>query len=414
MTRRVVITGMGIVNPLGNNVVDTWEKLKAGQSAVDKITYFDTEKFQVKIAAEVKKFDPIDHLTDREIRRMDYHQHYISVAAREALQHSALEITPENAHRVSTIIGSSTGGLKRYMEYMNLIWETDEPRKMSPFALPMLIVNGGNSIVAIEFGAQGPSAVPTSACATGADCIGLGVDLIRSGRIDFAFAGCSDYPIISMGIAAFDRVRILSRHNENPQSASRPFDRDRDGMVFGEGCGVLVIEELEHAKARGAQIYAELIGYGSSTDAFHRTAPQPDGNGAAQAMQYALNDAKIDARQIDYINAHGTSTVLNDPMETKAIKKTFGDHAYSVALSSTKSMTGHAMGATSAMEAIFTVLSIRDQIAPPTINLNNPDPDCDLDYVPHTAREMRIDYAMSNSFGFGGHNTALVFRKFYD
>lgn len=412
MSRRVVVTGLGLVTAVGNTVQETWGNIKAGVSGVDYITYFDSSRFAVKIAAEVKNFKPENYMDAKEVRRHDYHQHYIIAAAKEALANSGLEINESNAAKSSILIASSTGGLKSYAEYIDLIRETGDPRKMTPFAIPMLIVNAGTNVVAIMTGAQGPSAVPVSSCATGADCVGTALDLIRSGRIDRALAGCSDYPIIDLGIAAFDRVRVMSR-NLDPKTAMRPFDKDRDGMVFGEGCGVVVLEELETAKARGATILAEVMGYGSTTDAFHRTAPMPDGRGASEAMRLALADAKLNPEQIDYINAHGTSTLLNDPMETIAVKRTFGDAAYHVPLSSTKSMTGHCMGATAAIEAAFTVLSIHEQIAPPTLNHDSPDDSCDLDYIPHTSREMRIEYAMTNSFGFGGHNTSLIFRRFY-
>lgn len=411
MRRRVVVTGLGVVSPLGNNIKDTWENLLKGTNGVGQITYFDTSNYRVKIAAELKNFVPEDYVDPREVRRTDYHQHYIIAASNEALADSGFEPSDELADKTSVFVSSSTGGLKRYQEYITLINETGDPRKMSPFAIPMLVVNAGNNLVAMTANAKGPSAVLVSACATGADNIGYAMDLIRAGRIDRALAGCSDYPITNLGVAVFDRILAYSRSND-AATANRPFDRDRTGLVFGEGCGVIAIEELEMAKKRGATIYAELIGYGASTDAFHRTAPQPEGLGAATAIRLALEDAQVNPEDIQYINAHGTGTLLNDPMETKAVKAVFGEHAYKLALSSTKSMTGHAMGATAAMEAAFTVLSLRGQIAPPTINLDNPDPECDLDFIPHHAREIRMDYAMSNSFGFGGHNASLVFKRF--
>ena len=414
MSRRVVVTGLGLVSSLGNNVHDTWEAVKAGQSGIAEITRFDTTKYEVKIAAEVKNFDPVDYVEKKLINRLDPHQYYIIAAANEALANSGLQITEENANRTSVFIASSTGGLKRYQEYIDLLRATDDPRKMTPFAIPMLIVNAGNNVVAIMIGAKGPSQVLVSACATGADNIGYAYNLIQSGRIDQALAGCADYPVFDLGIATFDRMRALSRRNDDPQGAVRPFDRDRDGLVFSEGCGVVAIEALDTAQKRGANILAELVGYGASTDAFHRTAPLPSGEGAAEALRLALEDAQLNPEDVQYINAHGTATLLNDPMETKAIKIVYGNHAYQLAISATKSMTGHGMGTSSAWEAAFTVLSIRDQVAPPTLNLDNPDPECDLDYVPHTARDMKIEYAMSNSFGFGGHNAALVFKRFHD
>ncbi len=413
MSRRVVVTGLGVVSPLGNTVKDTWENLLAGTNAVSEITYFDTSNYRAKIAAELKNYQPEDTVDFKDIRRTDYHQHYIITAAKEAIIDSGFEVTEETAHKSSTLIASSTGGLRRYQEYIELIYTTNDPRKMTPFAIPMLVVNAGNNLIAMMTGAKGPSAVQVSACATGADNIGHAFDLIRAGRIDRAIAGCSDYPITNLGLAVFDRMRAYSRTN-NVDEAMRPFDRDRTGFVFGEGCGIVTIETLESAKKRGAHIYAELLGYGSTTDAFHRTAPIPDGSGAAEAMRLALLDAQLNPTDIHYINAHGTATDLNDPMETKAVKLTFGDDAYNIPMSATKSMMGHAMGATSAMEVAFTVLSLQNQVAPPTINLSNPDPECDLDYIPHQAREFPMQYAMTNSFGFGGHNASLVLKRFND
>lgn len=413
MSRRVVVTGLGVVTPLGNDMQTTWDSLLAGKNAVGEITYFDTTNFRVKIAAELKNFVTVDYVDYKEIRRTDYHQHYIIAAAKEAIADAHFEVTPETANRTSTFIASSTGGLRRYQEYIELIHDTDDPRKMTPFAIPMLIVNAGNNLIAMMIGAKGPSAVQVSACATGADNIGHAFDLIRAGRIDRALAGCADYPITNLGVAVFDRMRAYSSTN-NTELAMQPFDRDRTGFVFGEGCGVLAIETLESARARDAHIYTELVGYGSSTDAFHRTAPIPDGSGAAHAMRLALIDAKLNPEDVDYINAHGTGTYLNDPMETKAVKMAFGNYAYQIPMSATKSMMGHAMGATSAMEAAFTVLSLQHQVAPPTIHLNTPDPDCDLDYIPHTAREFPMQVAMTNSFGFGGHNASLIFKRFND
>lgn len=413
MSRRVVVTGLGLVTPVGNNVRDSWENILAGNSGIQSITYFDTDNFNVKIAGQVKNFDPLNYMPAPEVRRHDPYQHYIMAAAQEAIADSGFAVAADQKHRASIVIGSSTGGLHSYAEYMDIVREAGyNYRKVTPFAIPILVVNAGGNVIAISTGAAGPSAVPVSACATGADCIGYAYDMIRANRIDKALAGCSDFPIIKLGIAAFDRVGACSRDNDNPPGSVRPFDRNRTGMVFGEGCGVLALEELETARARGANILAELVGYGSSTDAYHRTAPHPEGMGAAQAIEYALRDADIEPNKLDYINAHGTATSLNDTSETKALKLALGDHAYQVAISSTKSMTGHGMGATAAIEAAFAVLAIRDQIAPPTINYETPDPDCDLDYVPNVARPMPIQYAMSNSFGFGGHNASLIFRRY--
>jgi 3-oxoacyl-[acyl-carrier-protein] synthase II len=413
LTRRVVVTGLGMVTPLGNTVKDTWDNLLKGTNGVGQISYFDTKNHRVKIAAQVKNFNPTDYMSEREVRHMDFHQHYIIAAAKEAIVDAKLELTEEMRPRTSAFIASSTGGLKRYQEFIELIYDTGDPRKMTPYAIPMLVVNAGNNLVAMMLNAQGPSAIQVSACATGADNVGHAFDLIRAGRIDRAIVGCSDYPITDLGVAVFDKMRAYSS-SQDAATAMRPFDRDRTGMVFGEGCGALVIEELESAKKRGVNIYAELVGYGSTTDAFHRTAPEPSGLNASEAMRLALSDAKINPEQIAYINAHGTSTYLNDPAEVKAVKRVFGDYAYNVPLSATKSMTGHAMGATAAIEAAFTVLSLKEQVAPPTIHLDNPAPDCDLDFIPHQARQIRMEYAMSNSFGFGGHNASLIFRTFND
>jgi 3-oxoacyl-(acyl-carrier-protein) synthase len=293
-----------------------------------------------------------------------------------------------------------------------MVFETKDPRRITPFGIPMLLVNGASDLITIDLGATGPSATPISACATGADCIGYAFDMIRLGRCDRAVAGGGEAPIVSIGMAAFDRTGACSRLNDDPTRASRPFDKNRTGLVFSEGSGVLILEELEAAKARGANILAEVVGYGTTSDAFHITAPEPEGMGASRAIQIALDDAHLTPQDIDYINAHGTGTSLNDVMETKAVKRVFGERAYQVPMSSTKSMTGHGMGATAAIEAIFSILAIRDGIAPPTINLEEPDPECDLDYVPNVAREMPIRSAMSNSFGFGGHNVSLIFSKF--
>jgi beta-ketoacyl-acyl-carrier-protein synthase II len=415
MTRRVVVTGLGLVTPVGNTVEESWKNILAGISGVQHITYFDTENFNVKIAAQVKNFNPENYMPAPEVRRHDYYQHYIIAAAQEAIANSGFSVAEAEKHRASIVIGSSTGGLQSYAEYMDIVREAGyNYRKVTPFAIPILVVNAGGNVIAIQTHAAGPSAVPVSACATGADCIGYAYDMIRANRIDKALAGCSDFPIIKLGIAAFDRVGACSRENENPAGSVRPFDKNRTGMVFGEGCGVLALEELEQARERGAAILAELVGYGSTTDAYHRTAPHPEGYGAAQAIEYGLKDAGIEPDEVDYINAHGTATSLNDTSETKAIKLALGSHAYRVAISSTKSMTGHGMGATAAIEAAFAVLSIRDQIVPPTINYETPDPECDLDYVPNVARRMPVRIAASNSFGFGGHNSCLIFKKFDD
>ena len=412
MTRRVVVTGLGMISPMGHTVEETWESIKAGISGIGLITHFDTSNYMVKIAAEVKDWDPTSVMPAKEVRRRDRYQHFIVAAAKEAVSHSGFEVKDGERTRSSVIVGSAVGGVESYFREANLLFETGDPRKITPFGIPMLMVNGGSDLVSIEYSAMGPSYVPVSACATGADCIGHAFDLIRWGRLDQALAGGGEAPIIAIGIAAFDRVGACSRLNDDPVHASRPFDKNRTGLVFGEGAGVLVLEELEHAKVRGADILAEIVGYGTTSDAFHVTAPDPEAVGAIAAIRQALDDAQLDVNAIQYINAHGTATALNDVMETKAIKCVFGEHAYHVPMSSTKSMTGHGMGATAAMEAAFSVLAIRDQVAPPTINLTEPDPECDLDYVPNEARSMPINCVMSNSFGFGGHNVSLIFKRF--
>jgi len=412
MPKRIVVTGLGLVTPLGNDVETTWTNIKAGKSGADYITYFDTSNYAVKIACELKNFDPENYIEKKQIRRLDPHQHYQIAAAQEAIKQANLTVDEKDAHRTSVLVGSSTGGLKSYAQYIHLINETQNPRKMTPFAIPMLVVNAGGNVISMMTGAQGPSAVIVSACATGGDALGHAMMLIESGRIDRAIVGCSDYPIIDLGIAAFDRIGATSRANDDPQKACRPFDRDRTGMLFGEGAGVLVVETLESAQSRDVEIIAEVVGYGSTTDAFHRTAPHPEGLGASQAIKYALEDAQLAPEQLDYINAHGTATALNDPTETKAVKHALGDHAYNIPMSSTKSMTGHCMGATASIEACFCILALRDQIVPPTINFENPDPECDLDYVPNEARPLELQYTMSNAFGFGGHNASLIFKAF--
>ncbi len=412
MVRRVVVTGLGMMTPLGHNVEDSWAAIKAGKSGIGPITLFDASSYLVKIAAEVKNFDANQYMPAKEVRRRDRYQHLVVAAAREAVTHSGIEVNDHNRQRIGTIIGSSVGGVGSYYAEAKMLFDTGDPRRITPFGIPMLMVNGGSDLVSIEYGTVGPSYTPISACATGADCIGHSFDLIRWGRLDAAFAGCGDAPIIPIGIAAFDRVGACSRLNDDPVHASRPFDKNRSGLVFSEGAGVVVLEELEFAKARGANILAEIVGYGSTSDSYHVTAPDPDAKGASAAIQNALNDAQMNPTDIHYINAHGTATSLNDVMETKAVKRIFGDHAYKVPMSSTKSMTGHGMGATAALEAVFSVLAMRDSVAPPTINLEEPDPECDLDYVPNEARSMPIQSVMSNSFGFGGHNVSLIFKAF--
>ncbi len=412
MTRRVVVTGMGIISPLGHTVAETWDNIKAGKSGVGPITRFDATDYAVKIAAEVKEWDPTQYMLAKEARRRDLNEQFSVAAAQEAIRSSGFTVDDSNRRRTSVIVGSAVGGISSYYETANMVFETKDPRRITPFGIPMLMVNGAANLISIDLGATGPSAPPISACATGADCIGHAFDLIRAGRVDRAVAGAGEAPIIPIGIAAFDRTGAMSRLNDDPTHACRPFSRNRTGLVFSEGAGILILEELEGAKARGAEILAELVGYGTTSDAFHVTAPEPEGIGASWAIQGALDDAHLTPDDIDYVNAHGTGTSLNDVMETKAVKRVFGERAYRVPMSSTKSMTGHGMGATAATEAAFAVLAIRDQVVPPTINLDEPDPECDLDYVPNTTRELPVRCVMSNSFGFGGHNVSLIFKAF--
>ncbi len=410
--RRVVITGLGAVSPLGHSAEESWEALKAGTSGVGPITRFDPVNHLVKIAAEVKNWDPTVYMLAKEARRRDRYQQFVVAAGKQAVAHAELVISDEERSRSSVIVGSSVGGVDSYFDQAKLIIDTGDSRKITPFGIPMLMVNGGSDILSIEVGATGPSYTPISACATGADCIGHAYDLIRLGRIDRALAGCGDAPIIPIAVAAFDRVGACSRENDNPEGASRPFDRNRTGLVFSEGAGVVILEALETAQARGAEILAEIVGYGTTSDAFHTTAPEPDGRGAAEAISQALGDAQLNPEDIDYINAHGTGTALNDVSETKAVKRALGEQAYKIPMSSTKSMTGHGMGATAALEAVYCTMMLRDQVVPPTINLHDPDPECDLDYVPNVARELSLRYVMSNAFGFGGHNVSLIFAKY--
>ncbi|MBL8146279.1 MAG: beta-ketoacyl-ACP synthase II [Anaerolineae bacterium] len=412
--RRVVVTGFGTVSPLGLTAEDTWAGIKAGCSGIARITRFDPSVLAVQIAGEVKGFNPENYISAKEARRRSLHQQYIAAAAKEAIAHSGIVVNETNRDHTSVLIGSSVGGVANWDSEMEVVRRTEDWRRLTPMAIPMLMNNGGSDYVGLELGARGPGSILVSACATGADNIGHAFDMIRSGRIDQAVAGGCDACIFPGGIAAFDRTGALSRENDTPERAIRPFSLNRPGLVFAEGAAVLVLEELEGARARGAAILGEVLGYGQTMDGFHITAPDPEGAGAAEAIRLALQSAGVTGEQIDYINAHGTGTGLNDTMETKAVKLALGDRAYRIPMSSTKSMTGHAMGGTAAMEAIFCLQALRDQIAPPTINLEVPDPECDLDYVPNVARDVAMRTVMSNSFGFGGHNASLVFQKFGD
>ncbi|HLA87683.1 MAG TPA: beta-ketoacyl-ACP synthase II [Anaerolineales bacterium] len=413
MQDRIVITGMGTVNPLGLSVDETWHNLIAGVSGVGPITLFDSRAaaLQVHIAAEVKGFKPENFMDAKEARRRDRFEQFAIAAAKQALLQSGMEITEKNAGRIGVIISSAIGGLQSLQEAI-LTNFTEGPRRVSPFMIPMLMANGGAGMAAIEFGIKGPCFSVASACASGSDGIGMALMMLRTGMIDAALAGAAEATITSTGVAAFDRVGAMSRRNDNYSMTPQPFDKNRDGLVMGEGAAVLVLERETDAKARGANILAELAGYGATADAFHVTAPHEHGAGGAAAMLMALSSAKGNVEDLGYINAHGTGTLLNDQAETRAMKAAFGALAYKLPISSTKSMTGHMMGATGALEAIFCVQVIREGILPPTIHYETPDPECDLDYITNKAREAKISLAISNAFGFGGHNAVLALRKY--
>ena len=408
--RRVVVTGLGIVSPVGNNLKQSWSNIIAGNSGVISIDKFDTSDFSAKIAATVKDFDASDVLPPKEQKKMDTFIHYGLVAADEALKDSGLEITEDNAERIGVAIGSGIGGLPM-IEINNEKLNNGGPRKISPFFVPGSIINMISGNFSIRYGAKGPNIAIVTACSTGTHSIGESARIIAYGDADVMFAGGAEMASSPLGIAGFAAARALSTRNDDPAAASRPWDKDRDGFVLGDGAGVLVLEEYEHAKARGATIYCEVAGFGYNSDAYHMTMPVQDGSGAGKCMKLAMKDAGINADAIDYVNAHGTSTPAGDVAETNAVKNALGDHAYKIAVSSTKSMTGHLLGAAGGIEAVFSVMAIKDQVAPPTINLETPGEGCDLDYVPNTARDMKIDYALSNSFGFGGTNGTLIFKK---
>lgn len=413
MQERIVITGMGTVNPLGLNVQESWSNAVGGRSGVAPITIFDSHEanLQVHIAAEVKDFKPENFMDAREARRRDRFEQFAIAASKEALSNSGLQITEQNAGRIGVIISSAIGGLHSLQE-ATLTNYKEGPRKVSPFLIPMLMANGGAGMAAIEFGIKGPCFSVASACASGADGIGTALMMLRTGMIDAALAGASEATITSTGVAAFDRVGAMSRRNDSYSMTPQPFDKNRDGLVMGEGAAVMVLERESDAKARGANILAELAGYGATADAFHVTAPHEHGAGGAAAMLMALHSAGANIDEVGYINAHGTGTSLNDQAETRAIKAAFGDLAYKIPISSTKSMTGHMMGATGALEVLFCVKAINEGILPPTVHYETPDPECDLDYIPNKAREAKVSLALSNAFGFGGHNAVLAVRKY--
>jgi len=408
--RRVVITGLGIISPLGNDVAETWENIRNGKSGIGLISHFDTSAFSVRIGGSIKNFDPARYITPKDIKKMDPFIHYGMAAGSQAIEDSGLEVNEKNAHRIGVAVGSGIGGLPGIEKGTQLYLEGG-PRKLSPFFVPSNIINMISGNLSIKYGAKGPNFAIVTACATGTHNIGDAARLIEYGDADVMIAGGAAMATSPTGLGGFAAARALSTRNDDPEGASRPWDRDRDGFVLSDGAGAIVLEEYEYARKRGARIYAELIGYGMSGDAYHMTAPSEDGDGAARCMENALHNASINPDQVDYINAHGTSTPAGDVVETMVVKRVFGDHAKKLAISSTKSMIGHMLGAAGGVEAIFSILSIQDQVAPPTINLDNPDPECDLDYVPNTARPMKINIALSNSFGFGGTNGTLIFKR---
>jgi len=407
--RRVVVTGLGLVTPLGTGVEKTWKALCAGESGIGRITRFDPTGYDAQIAGEVKDFDPAQFIEKKEIKKMDTFIHYAVGASQLAVDDAKLTVAPEEATRVGVYIGSGIGGLGSIEHYHDVLREKG-PGRVSPFFIPMTIINLASGQVAIRVGAKGPNSCAVTACATGNHCIGDAYRLIQRDDADVMIAGGAEAAITPLGVAGFASAKALSFRNDDPTKASRPFDKDRDGFVLGEGAGVVVLEELEHARARGARIYAEVIGYAMNSDAYHITAPPEEGEGAVRCMEMALKDAGVAKTDIGYINAHGTSTMA-DAIETKAIKHVFGEQAYRIPVSSTKSMTGHLLGAAGGIEAVFSILALHHGILPPTINLDHPDPACDLDYVPNTARSVQTQVVLSNSFGFGGVNACLLFRR---
>lgn len=408
--RRVVITGLGLLTPVGNTVEESWRNIVAGKSGIAPITSFDASKFSVRISGSVKNFDPLDYISKKEVKKMDAFIHYGLAAGIQALDDSGIEVTDENAERIGVAIGSGIGGLPT-IEKNRDAYLQGGPRKISPFFVPSSIINMVSGNLSIMRGLKGPNIAIVSACTTGAHNIGDSARMIVYGDADIMVAGGAEMGTCALGVGGFAAARALSTRNDDPEAASRPWDRDRDGFVLGDGAGVVVLEEYELARKRGAHIYCELVGYGMSGDAYHMTSPSKGGEGAARCMKNAMNDAGLNAEDIGYINAHGTSTPAGDVAETNAVKLAMGDHAYKLVVSSTKSMTGHLLGAAGGIEAIFSILALRDQVIPPTINLDNPDPDCDLDFVANTARDLKLNFSMSNSFGFGGTNGTCIFKK---
>lgn len=413
MKNRVVITGLGVISPIGNTVEEFWESLMAGKSGIDHITAFDVSDYPTRIAGEVKNFNPEAWMDKKDVKRTDRFVQFAMAAAKLAMENSGINMDEVNRDRVGVYIGSGIGGLGTFEDQHKILMEKG-PKRVSPFFIPMMIANMGSGQVSIALGAKGPNSSAVTACATGTNSIGDAFKIIQRGEADVMFAGGAEATIRPTGLAGFCSAKAMSTRNAEPKKASRPFDLDRDGFVMGEGSGILVLESLDHAKKRGAHILAEVTGYGMSGDAHHLTMPAPEGEGAARCMNMAIRDAGITPADIDYINAHGTSTEYNDKFETMAIKASLGEYAYKVAVSSTKSMTGHLLGAAGAVEAIACVLAIRDQVIPPTINYETPDPECDLDYVPNEPRKSKVEVTLSNSLGFGGHNATIVIQKFVE
>jgi len=411
LKRRVVVTGIGLVTPCGIGTDNVWNNILGGKSGIGPITRFDVDRFDTKFAGEVKDFNPEDYIQPKEVKKMDLFIHYALAAAQIAMKDAGLDIGKEDSERVGVVVGTGLGGLPTIEKYHSVLLERG-PTRITPFFIPMLIANEAPGHIAIQHSIKGPNLCIVTACATGAHSIGEACRIIQYGDADAMVAGGSEANLTPLTVGGFNAMKALSTRNSDPLKASRPFERDRDGFVVAEGSGIVILEELEHAKKRGAKIYAEMAGYGYNGDAYHITAPCPDGDGFIRCIRMALKDAQLSTDDVDYINAHGTSTKLNDYIETLAIKEVFKEKAYKIPISSTKSMTGHLLGAAGAIEAIFSVLSIRDQVCPPTINYENPDPECDLDYVPNTARNRAINVVMSNAFGFGGTNSTLVLRRF--
>ena len=411
MRETVVATGFGAITPLGLDVPSTWQALIEGRSGAGEVTLFDPSGIKAQVVAEVKNYTPTDYFSAKEARRFDRYIQFALIAADEAVKDSGLEITSENADRIGVIAGTGIGGVGTLLKEYDAM-QTKGPTRVNPFCVPMMLADTAPGLIAIKHGAKGPNMVITSACASSANAIGEAMRMIRSGDADAIIVGGSEAGILRLAVAGFSVMQATTRRNDDPEHACRPFDADRDGFLPAEGAAFIVIESLSHAKARGGHIYGELAGYGATADAFHITAPATDGEGAARAMKHALDDAGISPNDVDYVNAHGTSTPLNDPMETKAIKTAFGDRAYQVPISSTKSMLGHLLGAAGAVEGIVSLKTIETGVITPTINYETPDPECDLDYVPNTAREAKVRVVLSNSFGFGGHNASLVFRAY--